>query len=128
MKFTFDTKNLSTDGPIIDALRNGKTIQYWDGVAWYDYTESGSIDLSVVRERRIKPSAPQFRPWTAEEVPVGAQIRNKLATQKERTLILAVDVEGLRGLDWNESLAECFHNNEHSLDGGKTWLPCGIQE
>lgn len=69
-------------------------------------------------EYRIKPTA-KLRPWTADEVPVGGQIRSKANTDY-RMLIDRTANHGVRE-DWLKSY-------EHSTDGGKTWLPCGVVE
>lgn len=67
---------------------------------------------------RIKP-AKTLRPWTADEVPVGGQIRSKANTIYrfliDQTANAAVREDWLKGY-------------EHSLDGGKTWKPCGVEE
>jgi hypothetical protein len=67
---------------------------------------------------RIKPTA-TLRPWTADEVPLGAQMRTG-ANGEYRWLI---DCSG-HNIKRKEWLEEC----EHSTDGGKTWLPCGVVE
>ena len=67
---------------------------------------------------RIKPTA-TLRPWTADEVPLGAQARNR-EHPKTRWLIDRTSSEENRK-DWCEKY-------EHSTDGGKTWLPCGVVE
>ena len=67
---------------------------------------------------RIKPTA-KLRPWTADEVPLGAWIRFKQEPY-DRYLIGWVSVEADRDL-WLEE-------REYSADGGKTWLPCGVME
>jgi hypothetical protein len=67
---------------------------------------------------RIKP-APVLRPWTADEVPLGAWMRSKRNPQ-DRMLIHWVSSQADREL-W-------LGKNEHSTDGGKTWLPCGVVE
>lgn len=67
---------------------------------------------------RIKPTA-KFRPWTADEVPLGAQARNR-EHPKTRWLIDRTSNEENRK-DWCDKY-------EHSTDGGKTWLPCGVEE
>jgi hypothetical protein len=69
-------------------------------------------------EYRIKPT-PTFRPWTADEVPLGAQMRDKF-DPKFRWLTLNVGNDDVR--------REFFLRNEHSTDGGKTWHPCGVME
>ncbi len=67
---------------------------------------------------RIKPTA-KLRPWTADEVPLGAWIRFKKAPY-DRHLLGWVSGQADREL-WLEE-------REHSIDGGKTWLPCGVVE
>jgi hypothetical protein len=67
---------------------------------------------------RIK-SVSVLRPWTADEVPLGAWMRAML-DPKFRWLILNVANDDLR--------REFFSQNEHSTDKGVTWLPCGVME
>ena len=67
---------------------------------------------------RIKPTA-TLRPWTADEVPVGGQIRSK-HSRDYRFLIDRTANADVRK-DW-------LNGYEHSTDGGKTWLPCGVTE
>ena len=69
-------------------------------------------------EYRIKPT-PTLRPWTADEVPLGAWMRFKL-TPSKRHLIGSVSEQVDRELWLNQ--------REHSTDGGKNWLPCGVVE
>ena len=69
---------------------------------------------------RIKPIA-TIRPWTADEVPLGAWLRTTgYNHNNRRTLICATYDESTRSLWFSES--------EHSIDNGKTWLPCGVME
>ena len=67
---------------------------------------------------RIKPTA-TLRPWTADEVPVGGQIRSKHSRDYrfliDRTANAEVREDWLKGY-------------EHSTDGGKTWSACGVVE
>ena len=69
-------------------------------------------------EYRIKPT-PVLRPWTADEVPLGAWMRFKRNPQ-DRFLLGWVSVQADRDL-W---LVE----REYSTDGGVTWKPCGVEE
>jgi len=66
---------------------------------------------------RIKPT---LRPWTADEVPLGAWGRNP-QYPKTRWLIDRTSNEENRK-NWLDT------KYEHSTDGGKTWLPCGVVE
>jgi len=67
---------------------------------------------------RIKPT-PTLRPWTADEVPLGAWMRKK---QEVSHRWVVIDTGG--GL-WQQAW---FEDYEHSTDNGKTWLPCGVME
>lgn len=62
---------------------------------------------------------PTYRPWTADEVPLGAWMRSKRNPQ-DRVLLGWVSVQSDRDLWLDE--------REHSTDGGKNWLPCGVVE
>tara|TARA_R110000822_G_scaffold111814_2_gene242627 strand:+ start:928 stop:1278 length:351 start_codon:yes stop_codon:yes gene_type:complete len=67
---------------------------------------------------RIKLT-PVLRPWTADEVPLGAVMRHKIDVSY-RSLIGSTSTESAR--------SEWLKDREHSTDGGKTWFPCGVVE
>ena len=67
---------------------------------------------------RIKPTT-TLRPWTADEVPLGAWMRSKRNPQ-DRMLIHWVSSQCDREM-WLDKY-------EHSTDGGVTWKPCGVVE
>ncbi len=75
---------------------------------------------------------PKLRPWKAEEVPVGAILRNVGARDPYKWMIVAVCSDGITTCGGNEVLtrdAKFFLGKcEHSIDGGRTWLPCGVLE
>lgn len=129
--------------PVIKAASEGKTIQ----IKGLHYSEWTDIDCNFGYlfhekdeengfEYRIKPE-PKLRPWTPEEVPVGARIRSIEALECGGRIINGMivyvlnqnklgycDTTGQR--EWNfDGALECL---EYSIDGGKTWKPCGIQE
>ena len=67
---------------------------------------------------RRKPT-PVLRPWTADEVPLGAWMREKKALHDRSVLA------------WTSNQADrdmWLDEREHSTDGGKNWLPCGVVE
>lgn len=83
---------------------------------------------------RRKPS-PTLRPWRPEEVPVGALIRfSKNSSIQGKYLILASDKTGIVHCNTPDMSTptlckltyEFILKFEHSLDHGKTWLPCGV--
>jgi len=69
---------------------------------------------------RIKPTA-TLRPWTADEVPLGAWIRRKDALRDGRRVLICETYDESVRSTW-------IVTTEHSIDGGKTWLPCGVME
>ena len=77
-------------------------------------------------EYRIKPTK-TLRPWTADEVPLGAWLRH--SKQGRKAIIMDVTFDhniGIHGSYFSPQFV--LENCEHSLDGGKTWLPCGVEE
>ena len=103
---------------IMQAYVDGKEVECWHRrLEGWDTTNNPSwnwMDCTF----RIKPTA-KLRPWTADEVPLGAWGRNP-QYPKTRWLIDRTSSEENR-IDWCK-------NYEHSTDGGKTWLPCGVVE
>lgn len=68
---------------------------------------------------RIKPTK-TLRPWTADEVPLGAWLREKQGNDRGMFLMTHTRDQHYR--------MQLMSEYEHSLDGGKTWLPCGVEE
>ena len=62
---------------------------------------------------------PTYRPWTADEVPLGAWMRFKKVID-DRSILAWTSNQADRDMWLDE--------REHSIDGGKTWLPCGVVE
>ena len=75
---------------------------------------------------------PKLRPWKREEVPLGAWIRNK----RDHKLMMAAMAIGNNGISLSDMGLHHFIHEfkllcdayEHSIDGGKTWHPCGVVE
>ena len=111
-------------GSVMIGWANGKTIQWRrrDQNEWFDIEPACTATILSWDwdefEYRIKPE-PKLRPWTADEVPLGAWMRFKRNPQ-DRVLIGWVSVQADRDLWLDE--------REHTIDGGKTWLPCGVEE
>lgn len=111
-------------GSVMIGWANGKTIQWRrrDQNEWFDIEPACTATILSWDwdefEYRVKPE-PKLRPWTADEVPLGAWMRFKRNPQ-DRVLIGWVSVQADRDLWLDE--------REHTIDGGKTWLPCGVEE
>jgi len=109
---------------IMQAFVDGKEVQR-HGKQW-NPKESLKPDWSDIDEPcwgfdncyyRIKPT-PTFRPWTADEVPLGSIMRTK--GLEGRCIIIDTETSDDRSY-W-------LNAREHSIDNGKTWLPCGVME
>ena len=94
------------------------------------------MDWSVTKEPlwddaynyRIAP-APKLRPWTTAEVPLLALIRSKNPSMKtDRGVIFGISGGVIKSGNGANTPAETLERFEHSIDGGKTWLPCGVME
>jgi len=102
---------------IMQAFVDGKEVEsMYNGVWSIIYVPRWNWDDT---QYRIKPTA-KLRPWTADEVPLGMQARNP-QYPKTRWLI--------DGTSSTENRQDWLNKKyEHSIDGGKTWLPCGVME
>ena len=121
---------------LITAFANDEQIQYnfgefktytdWQDVTYLDFA-------SDVSKYRIKPKDTN-RPWTIDEVPIGALIK---WTTEPAIGCKGFDVAMITGKSGNRVLfgiqspgynsftcQTLFERCSHSLDGGKTWLPC----
>jgi hypothetical protein len=111
---------------IMQAFVDGKELQVLDPVGKWEsvnFPRWGWDDTQY----RIKPT-PTIRPWTADEVPLGAWIKLK-HDDDWKSLILEVDRIGKICVYGGTIFCEAaLENHEHSTDGGKTWLPCGVME
>lgn len=108
-------------GATMIAWADGKSIQYRqrDQSEWFDIEPACTATTLSWDwdgfEYRVKPE-PKLRPWTEDEVPLGSQLRYKGDTSRSLLGITATD----------EIRKEWLEEREYSIDGGKTWLPCGV--
>jgi hypothetical protein len=110
---------------IMQAFVDGKEVEHRYNGMWVKiYVPRWDWDNT---EYRIKPTA-KLRPWTADEVPVGAILRYKRNNQSIRMLIVCSYENGLCGYKTEFPYAYLRDEMEHSADLGKTWHPCGVME
>ena len=102
---------------VMQAYVDGKEVEYKRHDEFWMLTTLPLWNWNSI-EYRIKPT-PVLRPWTADEVPLGAWIRCK-KTPHDRHLLGWVSDQTDRELWLDE--------REHSIDGGVTWKPCGVVE
>ena len=102
---------------VMQAYVDGKDVEsMYDGKWAIIYVPRWNWDDAYYR---IKPT-PVLRPWTADEVPLGAWMRSK-SVQCDRWIIVHLQYSSRNREEW-------LDNYEHSTDGGVTWKPCGVVE
>jgi hypothetical protein len=111
---------------VMQAFVDGKEVE-----VLYPFTQAQIATTPVwnwdANKYRIKPTA-KLRPWTADEVPLGCILKTK-STNSVWLLIGRNNVgEILIAGDKYQSPEWLLREYEHSTDGGKTWLPCGVVE
>lgn len=79
------------------------------------------------------PKPDVFKPWTLETAPKGCMLlREEAGTKYPSTTICLVNEWTDRGLAYGTRFSltyvDLLATKEHSLDGGKTWSPCGMRE
>lgn len=112
---------------VMQAFVDGKEVEWnYRGIERWETIISPKWNW-IDNEYRIKPT-PVLRPWTADEVPIGAILRYKGNNQSIRMLIVCNLQIGLCGYQTNYPYDYLRDEMEHSIDGGKTWLPCGVME
>lgn len=113
--------------PIITAFSEGKQIEwkYGPGATHWKGPMVNAIFYDQ-HEYRIKPEL-KLRPWKREEFPVNDWFRRK-ASPDSWFICTRVDLWAvLLTAGWVNFL-ELLNFFEHSNDGCKTWLPCGVLE
>ena len=110
---------------VIAAHRDGKKIEFasFGSKIWDECNPRWNF---LTYNYRVKPEL-RLRPWKPEEVPHGAAFKLKCGgkTIFFPTVLADALVEfGNHCVPYGYLMAEYLH----STDGGKTWLPCGVEE
>lgn len=111
---------------VIQAHKDGKKIQAANlhRTCWAD-EPNPSWNFQFYRYREAP--TPTLRPWKPQEVPVGALLR-----PKQGSCVWMIVGKSDEELCFSQksrcSFIYSMLSHEHSLDNGKTWLPCGVME
>lgn len=114
--------------PIDEGIRSGWKLV--DSPAERDGYYTATVFAHPVEHRfRLAPEPPakKWRPWSMLEVPVGVLLKQKQANFKAVLIEFDGNDRIVAGRERVMSRNGCFENYKHSLDGGKTWLPCGVE-
>jgi hypothetical protein len=103
---------------IMQAYVDGKEVEYEHPSEIWMLTTMPAWNWNSGKYR-IKPTK-TLRPWTADEVPLGAWLREKQGNDRGMFLMTHTRDQHYR--------IQLMSEYEHSLDGGKTWKPCGVEE
>jgi len=128
-----DTNTLEGKIAVMQAFKDGKRVE-WDYCTRYphDWKEASAPSWNwnnyIFRIHPEDLNPPKLRPWKFGEVMPCIVVKCKgddsihilSAFYKDNS----IRIGECRHSDLNELLL-CY---EHSTDGGKTWLPCGVKE
>lgn len=122
-------------GKRVEATKAGRD---WSEVAAVGESTTARVYSSAVfslvdYKFRLAPEPPakRYRPWTPEEVPVGALIRIGNIKGTHCWMINGWNTDAF--FTSNEKIGPILYRQkvpagcEHSTDNGKTWLPCGVE-
>jgi hypothetical protein len=85
------------------------------------------------KDYRVIPES-TIRPWKFDEVPVGSLIRYREEASNDMVSTMIIGVSLRDGnikigiWDGDTSTSYLLKFADHSIDGGKTWKPCGVEE
>lgn len=110
---------------VMQAWLDGKEIQFRHrpGTTWHDHqSDVGSSWDWKAKEFRIKPQ-PELRPWTLDEVPMGAVVRPRNGGRRRILLTMAwVGSDGVMVSGDGEHFSADHLLKELTMDDGS---PCG---
>lgn len=122
---------------LADAIKSGAVQAWIDGnpieQRWSDNETwmKGAGNASFTNPDAIwRPApTPRLRPWKPVDVPVGA-ITKAHGDELSASMIVGYSEQGVFLAQDNGAypFGELLRFRKHSLDGGKTWAPCGVQE
>lgn len=124
--------------PIITAFAEGKEVQYNIGTienpCWNIHKDLAfNSSIKYYRIKPPEPKPPVYREWVEQETPIGALTRFKTKSNDSLDcfVILNCDSKGIYFINRAGNIEHyrylvLLNNREHSLDNGKTWLPCGV--
>jgi hypothetical protein len=121
---------------VMQAFEDGKKIEFLMPVnGWNEWLPAGEPNWNwETNDYRIKAES-KLRPWKPEEVPVGALMKTK-SGNGGRYMIVGLWDFGLKDFiqlgppseEGAISSVRAMNHWLHSIDHGKTWLPCGVTE
>ena len=99
----------------------GTSDGFWNSSVFFDVGPEWRFRIAP------EPPAKKFRPWTPEEVPVGALTKPNHGG--DVLMIIGRFSNGalLAGDRAVYPFGDLLKLREHSTDNGKTWLPCGVE-
>lgn len=111
---------------VITAHKERKQIQFKDKSTsnWETFTTYQPSWNFYTYDYRIAPDD-TLRPWTANEVPLGAWVQEKSLPESKR-LITGVSAIRVYVNGCAVSFDYLHSTYNYSIDNGRTWHPCGV--
>ena len=112
--------------PVFTAFAEGKTIEASDDCIGTEWIVAPDPSWNIHHSYRVKPTTTtKLRAWKPEEIPVGAILRQKANHANKSIIVGMVNRKCFIGV-WDCPTLFKAEDCEHSIDGGKTWSPCGV--
>ena len=107
--------------PLVQAVAEGKTIQYSSGSIWSEVKDPNFIDLPEYY--RIKPE-PVMVPLGPEDVPPGSAIRMEHWADHTWKLVSSIDENQINFGQNSWSTYEALQKSFEIKRPGEDWMPC----
>ncbi len=117
---------------VMQAALEGMQVEAMHSHVWLLVRNGDRLwDWVNAKYRIAKPK--KLVPWTLETAPRGYVLHRYKNGSANVRMVLGWFEHGLALASWHqitdrELYGNLLANSEHSLDGGKTWLPCGTEE
>ena len=100
---------------------------------WADFSHRDCISLHESFESYRRKPEPKLRPWKPEEFVMDCVLSVKTEPHNYRYKPCCVNETSVFFINGCGKISEVafrdlLNNYEHSVDGGKTWKPCGVEE
>ena len=137
MKLKYDTSTIEGKIAVMERFREDPAGLLYRGTLyadWAPYGHSGCPRWDWFACNYNYAAEPTLKPWTFETAPRGdcwlrlKQAEGSIFQNLHR--ITYIGEKGVHAAHWQflKPFEKVLNDYEHSLDGGKTWLPCGTEE
>lgn len=113
---------------VMQAFVNGKAVEWRDPIRYnkWEIAVNPSWDWNNI-DYRIAPEKKR-RPWKLEEIPLNALFKSEVGNIYRIGSVIEGQPRFCGFEDYTDHFVKNTLSYTYSTDGGKTWLPCGVEE